>query len=323
MDCSSRILLKCGNLKQLRTFAHSTTPRYSFNLKCKPRKNVNMGAAASTGGIGGSPPPPAKGYGGDDGKDDPESDDSGVLWKGWRERVAADPEFPYKVIIEQIIGVGAAVIGDMSSRPNWGLNELDFVFSTLIVGSIMNFSLLYLLAPTLASLGGGGTLIQKMFSEQTLKNWGVPGGHMFERGSYTIGKRLINFGYKGFIFGFIGLAAGIIGTCVSNGLLMVRKKMDPEFELQNQVPNVWKNAGAWALHMSVSSNLRYQMLNGMDMVLVGAMPNVVFKAWTAIVRTLNNIIGGVSFVTIAKITGVQATAPKNDIDTKDLGKQGK
>lgn len=33
----------------------------------------------------------------------------------------------------QIIGVGASVIGDMSSRPNWGLNELDFVFSTLVV----------------------------------------------------------------------------------------------------------------------------------------------------------------------------------------------
>ena len=32
-----------------------------------------------------------------------------------------------------MIGVGAAVIGDMSSRPYWGLYELDFVFSTLIV----------------------------------------------------------------------------------------------------------------------------------------------------------------------------------------------
>jgi len=33
----------------------------------------------------------------------------------------------------QLIGVGASVVGDMSSRPNWGLNELDFVFSTLVV----------------------------------------------------------------------------------------------------------------------------------------------------------------------------------------------
>ncbi len=31
--------------------------------------------------------------------------------------------------------MGASVIGDMSSRPNWGLNELDFVFSTAVVSS--------------------------------------------------------------------------------------------------------------------------------------------------------------------------------------------
>ena len=33
----------------------------------------------------------------------------------------------------QIIGVAASVLGDMSSRPHWGLYELDFVFSTLVV----------------------------------------------------------------------------------------------------------------------------------------------------------------------------------------------
>lgn len=35
--------------------------------------------------------------------------------------------------LSQVIGVGASVAGDMASRPNWGLNELDFVFATLVV----------------------------------------------------------------------------------------------------------------------------------------------------------------------------------------------
>ena len=38
----------------------------------------------------------------------------------------------------QVIGVGASVIGDMSSRPNWGLHELDFVFSTLVVRTTLS-----------------------------------------------------------------------------------------------------------------------------------------------------------------------------------------
>lgn len=33
----------------------------------------------------------------------------------------------------QVIGVSANVLGDMATRPNWGLNELDFVFATLVV----------------------------------------------------------------------------------------------------------------------------------------------------------------------------------------------
>ena len=43
----------------------------------------------------------------------------------------------------QVIGVGAAVVGDMSSRPYWGLYELDFVFCTIIVShpSKMHFKL--------------------------------------------------------------------------------------------------------------------------------------------------------------------------------------
>ncbi|KAI7738219.1 hypothetical protein M8C21_003101, partial [Ambrosia artemisiifolia] len=54
----------------------------------------------------------------------------GLLLSGWRARVAADPQFPFKVLMEQVVGVGAAVLGDMATRPNFGLNELDFVFST-------------------------------------------------------------------------------------------------------------------------------------------------------------------------------------------------
>ena len=29
--------------------------------------------------------------------------------------------------------MGAAVLGDMSSRKDWGIHELDFVFSTVVV----------------------------------------------------------------------------------------------------------------------------------------------------------------------------------------------
>ena len=64
----------------------------------------------------------------------------------------------------------------------------------------------------------------------------------------------------------MGFGAGIAGTAVSNGLLAIRKKLDAKFELQNKPPNVLLNAGCWGTHMAVSSNIRYQLLNGLDMV---------------------------------------------------------
>jgi hypothetical protein len=126
-------------------------------------------AAGSGGSGGGGSSGSGGGRGGDEGDEDSsqpaENKKFGFFaWQGWQDRVAADPGFCTKVLIEQvlgddgyslsmfgsswldslagkqtlhtivqIIGVGASVVGDMSSRPYWGLYELDFVFSTLVV----------------------------------------------------------------------------------------------------------------------------------------------------------------------------------------------
>ena len=47
--------------------------------------------------------------------------------------------------------------------------------SALQVGSILNFSLMYFLAPTAGAKVIGANLLQKLFSEQTLLAWGAPG----------------------------------------------------------------------------------------------------------------------------------------------------
>lgn len=128
--------------------------------------------------------------------------------------------------MEELVGVSACVLRDMASRPNFGLNELDFVFSTLIVGSIMNFTLMYLLAPTMSSSSSSHPSI---FAS-------CPQSHMFESGSYTLLNRFGTLVYKGTVFTAVGFAAGLVGTAISNRLIMMRKKMDPSFETPNKAP---------------------------------------------------------------------------------------
>ncbi|XVF65983.1 hypothetical protein PTKIN_Ptkin09bG0294400 [Pterospermum kingtungense] len=256
----------------------------------------NNGVGRSGGGGGG---------GDDDSNSNSNSkDDSfgilGLFLSGWRDRVAADPQFPFKVLMEELVGVTACVLGDMASRPNFGLNELDFVFSTLIVGSILNFTLMYLLAPTVSA---SSSSLPAIFAN-------CPQSHMFEPGAYTLANRLGTFVYKGAVFAAVGFAAGLVGTAISNGLMKMRKKMDPNFETPNKPPPTLLNALTWATHMGVSSNLRYQTLNGIEFLLAKGVPPLVFKSSVVVLRCLNNVLGGMSFVILARMTGSQSVEEK-------------
>lgn len=92
---------------------------------------------------------------------------------------------------------------------------------------------------------------------------------------------------------------------MSNGLILLRKRLDPEFEQQNKSPNVAMNALAWGAHMGLSSNTRYQILYGLDTVMMPMLGRNWFLAYSAVIRTLNNAFGGTSFVFFARLFGVQ------------------
>ncbi|KAL3676452.1 hypothetical protein R1sor_026400 [Riccia sorocarpa] len=235
-----------------------------------------------------------------------------ALLNGWRSRVQADPQFPFKVLTEEVIGVGACVLGDMASRPNFGLDELDLVFSTIVVGSILNFTLMYMLAPT-SALGPVVKKLPGIFAN-------CPTGHMFEVGPYSLLDRFGTFVYKGAQFAVVGFIAGLIGTFTSTSLLNARKKMDPNFVIQNEAPPTLLNAGTWAIHMGLSSNTRYQTINGLEFAMAKVLPPAVFKTLVFIIRGLNNVLGGTSFVILARITGSQpkeGTPPPKQITEEE------
>ncbi|KAK6126765.1 hypothetical protein DH2020_039490 [Rehmannia glutinosa] len=279
---------KCSKTKLL-------SPNFvtKFHIPCAS----GGGATGNGGGDGGN-----GGWSGGGGDSD-SSDSStvgfgliGALLNGWRSRVAVDPQFPFKVLMEEIVGLSSCLLGDMSSRPNFGLNELDFVFSTLVVGSILNFLLMYILAPTLSS---SSQSLPFIFANS-------PTSHMFEPGPYSLLSRLGTFVYKGVLFAAVGFLAGLVGTAISNGLIVMRKKMDPNFETPNKPPPTVLNAATWAVQLGISSNLRYQTLNGIEFLLAKALfPEYVFKTSVVVLRCLNNVVGGMSFVALARLTGSQ------------------
>lgn len=117
----------------------------------------------------------------------------------------------------------------------------------------------------------------------------------------------------------MGFAAGLFGTVISNLLIGMRKKMDPSFESQNKAPPTVLNAATWAIHMGLSSNLRYQVVNGFEFAMANVLPPSAFKASVFCTRALNNVLGGMSFVALARLTGSQKAeeAKVPTIDAKE------
>ncbi|XP_062224446.1 protein RETICULATA-RELATED 3, chloroplastic-like [Phragmites australis] len=290
---------------------HRPAPTANLSFSPLPASSSSLASflrlrSPSPSGPGGSlpppPPPPPRSYGGGGGSGDAADSGGGdggkggilgLFLAGWAARVAADPQFPFKVLMEELVGVTACVLGDMASRPNFGLNELDFVFSTLVVGSILNFVLMYLLAPTAGVAAAASSAASALPS------------HMFEPGAFSLGSRVATLLSKGATFAAVGFAAGLAGTALSNGLMAMRKRMDPAFETPNKPPPTLLNAATWALHMGFSSNLRYQTLNGVEYLLGNVAPAPVFKVSVVALRCINNVLGGMSFVLLARLTGSQ------------------
>lgn len=170
---------------------------------------------------------------------------------------------------------------------------------------------MYLLAPTMSC---ASFPLPSIFANS-------PTSHMFEPGSYTLVNRLGTLVYKGTLFAAVGLAAGLAGTALSNGLIKMRKKMDPNFESPNKPPPMFLNAITWAIHMGVSSNLRYQTLNGIEFLLAKGLPPVFFKTSVVGLRLVNNVLGGMTFVMLARATGSQSSGPEKKISS-NLDEEG-
>jgi protein quaking len=57
--------------------------------------------------------------------------------------------------------------------------------------------------------------------------------------------------------------------------------------------------------MGFSSNLRYQTLNGIEFLLEKVLNPVLFKTSVVVLRCANNVLGGMTFVMLARLTGSQ------------------
>ncbi len=231
----------------------------------------------------------------EDDENDPEplsSHPLSILLRGLRGRLAADPFFTQKLLVE--CGLDAAIIVgvNMAARQERFFPEIEFTFCQLAVSLLSDFALVYLLAPSIyRSAAAPGSLRYKL---EFLPS------HVFQKSPsavtpFTKTSRFTTFLMKGVQYSGVGYAMGCLGAASIQGLIWIRERLDPVFVPPPTVQSISGTGFAWSAFMGTSSNVRYNLVHGLEDYLyrksarAGTLGSVVL-------RLFNNYAGAAQWV---------------------------
>ncbi|KAI3443054.1 uncharacterized protein J3R85_000414 [Psidium guajava] len=226
-----------------------------------------------------------------------------------RNRMLADPSFLFKIGTEIIIDSCCATIAEVQKRGKDFWAEFELYVADLLVGVVVNVALVGMLAPY-ARIGQPS--VARGFLGSMQHAYAALPSSVFEAERpgcrYSVNQRVATYFYKGILYGAVGFACGIIGQGIAN-LIMTTKRNIKKSEEDIPVPPLVKSAALWGVFLAVSSNTRYQIINGLERLveaspLAKRMPPIAM-AFTVGVRFANNIYGGMQFVDWARLSGVQ------------------
>lgn len=226
-----------------------------------------------------------------------------------RNRMLADPSFLFKVGTEVVIDSCCATFAEVKQRGKDFWAEFELYAADLLVGIVVDIALVGMLAPY-ARIGKRS--ISSGFLGRVQNVCGALPSSVFEAErpgiKFSSQQRIATYFYKGVLYGSVGFGCGLIGQGIAN-MIMTAKRSIKKSEEDIPVPPLVKSAALWGVFLAVSSNTRYQIINGLE-CLVEASPLAkqippVAMAFTVGVRFANNIYGGMQFVDWAKWSGVQ------------------
>ncbi|CAN0900450.1 Protein RETICULATA-RELATED 1, chloroplastic [Linum grandiflorum] len=227
-----------------------------------------------------------------------------------RNRMMADPDFLFKVGTEVVIDSCCATFAEVQKRGKDFWSEFELYAADLLVGIVVDIALVGMLAPY-ARIGKPSLSKGGFFGNINQACAALPSS-VFEAERpgcrFTVKQRVATYFYKGLLYGSVGFGCGLIGQGIAN-MIMNAKRSVKKSEEDIPIPPLLESAALWGVFLAVSSNTRYQIINGLEQVVeASALARQVpplSKAFTIGVRFANNIYGGMQFVDWAKLSGVQ------------------
>ncbi|OIW15797.1 hypothetical protein TanjilG_04332 [Lupinus angustifolius] len=228
-----------------------------------------------------------------------------------RNRMLADPSFLFKVGTEIFIDSCCATFAEVQKRGKDFWAEFELYAADLLVGLVVDIALVGMLAPY-ARIGKPSVSVSKGLLGRIRHACAALPSSVFEAErpgcKFSTQQRIATLFYKGALYGSVGFGCGLIGQGIAN-TIMNAKRSFKKSEEDVPVPPLLQSAALWGFFLAVSSNVRYQVINGLERIVetspVSKKVPLVAMAFTVGVRFGNNVYGGMQFLDWAKLSGVQ------------------
>ena len=205
---------------------------------------------------------------------------------GINQRLEADKNFVFKLLteicIDELITLSVLIWVTGLNSEAWTPTIRLAALVQLLSAALNDTLIVYFLAPTGSSVdkdGSGG---------------GKPAlAHVFQAGDYSIKERIGCYFAKAKFYLVIGSATCTVATFFAKAL---------GGNLAGFFPGVFvQSIMLGGIHMSVSANTRYQIVNGIERVLYEKLPPKISRAGSVLVRTTNNFLGARLWIVLTKL----------------------
>jgi hypothetical protein len=204
--------------------------------------------------------------------------------------MAADANFPFKLGAEVTLDEFMTVLVNVGVRGNpagWLLGDKLQVLCQMLTAAVNDIILVYCLAPVKDD--GANEAKKKASDEPEI-------AHIFQEGDFSLARRIGCYLDKGRFYALVGAVSCTFSMFLALALSGQMAKLTPEYLMRALLTG--------ALHMGISANTRYQIVNGVERVLFSVLPENVAKLASVVTRLSNNLLGARLWIVMTTITGL-------------------
>jgi hypothetical protein len=202
---------------------------------------------------------------------------------GLKDRLEMDANFFFKLGAEISIDFVITILVNLAVRgnpANWTLSATLMVLCQIITALINDTLIVYFLAPTKANVG----------KKHEIAN-------VFAKGDYSLAQRAMCYLNKGKFYASLGSLSCVVSMFLALALAGNAAGFTQEVFFRALL--------CGAIHMGISSNTRYQLVNGIERLAYDVAPTNIAKLISVSVRMGNNFLGARLWMMVAVLTGLQ------------------